>query len=229
MRPAFPLPRTARLAVFASGRGSNLAALLRAFPPAPGPDADDADGDGAERPDPVGRVVLAFGNVPDAPALRRATEAGAAAEARTWSRAHGDRDAFERAAQHALDRHGVDLIVLAGFMRVLSPAFVRRWEDRIVNVHPSLLPAHRGLRAPEQAIRAGATRSGCTVHLVDDGVDTGRILAQRAVPVLPDDDAERLAARIQVEEHALLPATVAAWLRGAAAEGPLAPPAKEES
>jgi len=108
----------------------------------------------------------------------------------------------------------VDLICLAGFMRILSPGFTRRWAGRIVNVHPSLLPAFRGLHAQRQALQAGVTTTGCTIHLVDAGVDTGRIVLQRRVPVLPGDDESTLADRILDQEHVAYPEAVRRLLRG---------------
>jgi phosphoribosylglycinamide formyltransferase-1 len=202
----FPLPRAARIAVFASGRGSNLASLLAAFPPGAGVAADDTPG----------RVALVVSNVPDAPALGRAREADVPTVAVAWRRGEGSREAFEREVQAALDRHGIDLICLAGFMRILSPAFTARWSGRVVNIHPSLLPAFRGLHAQRQALAAGARESGCTVHLVDAGVDTGRILLQRRVPVRPGDTEATLSERILEQEHRAYPDAVRALLRGAA-------------
>jgi len=221
MPAPFPLPRTARLAVLASGRGSNLASLLNAFPPseapsgsAVSPDADSSrDADASTEPPPA-RVVLVVSNVPGAAALARAEAAGVAARPIAWMRRVGDRVTFERELQASLDEHGVDLICLAGFMRILSPDFTRRWAGRIVNVHPSLLPAFRGLHAQRQALQAGATTSGCTIHLVDAGVDTGRIVLQRRVPVLPDDDEHTLADRILEQEHLAYPEAVRRLLRG---------------
>lgn len=213
MPAPFPLPRTARLAVLASGRGSNLASLLDAFPAWEAPaEGDDAAGQ------PLGRVVLMVGNVPGAPALARARAAGVQARTIPWTREEGDRVTFERELQASLNDHGVDLICLAGFMRILSPAFTRRWAGRIVNVHPSLLPAFRGLHAQRQALQAGAATSGCTIHLVDAGVDTGRIVLQRRVPVLPGDDEATLAARILEQEHLAYPEAVRRLLRGEVAE-----------
>lgn len=202
----FPLPRAARIAVFASGRGSNLASLLAAFPAGEGGAADDAPG----------RVALVVSNVPEAPALDRAREAGVPTVAVAWRRGEGSRAAFEREVQAALDGHGIDLICLAGFMRILSPAFTARWSGRVVNIHPSLLPAFRGLHAQRQALEAGARESGCTVHLVDAGVDTGRILLQRRVPVRAGDTEATLAARILEQEHRAYPDAVRALLRGEA-------------
>jgi len=209
----FPLDRPARLAVFASGRGSNLAALLAAFPPASAsPPAPGAAG-----------VVLVVSDRRDAGALALARDAGVRAVHIAFGR---DREGFEGAAQDELERHAVDLVALAGFMRVLSPAFVAGWHGRLVNVHPSLLPAFPGLHAVRQALAAGVARSGCTVHFVDAGVDTGPVIARREVPVLPGDDEATLQARIQAAEHATLPAAIRAVLRGEAAPpSPSGPPA----
>ncbi|MDZ7707527.1 MAG: phosphoribosylglycinamide formyltransferase [Trueperaceae bacterium] len=192
--------------MLASGRGSNLASLLNAFPPASLSATADHE--------PPARVVLVASNVPGAPALGVAETAGADACTIPWTRHEGDRLGFERALQSQLDAHGVDLICLAGFMRILSPTFTQRWAGRIVNVHPSLLPAYRGLHAQRQALEAGATTSGCTIHLVDAGVDTGRVVLQRQVPVLPGDDEATLADRILEQEHLAYPEAVRRLLRG---------------
>lgn len=197
-RPAFPLDRPARLAVFASGRGSNLAALLAAFPPT---DAAEAS------------VVLVVSDRREAGALTLARDAGVSAVHIAFGR---DRETFEAAAQRELERHGIDLIALAGFMRVLSPAFTVAWSGRLVNVHPSLLPSFPGLHAVRQALAAGSDRSGCTVHFVDAGVDTGPVIEQRVVSVLPGDDEASLQARIQAMEHEAFPSALRAVLRGEA-------------
>lgn len=204
----FPLGRTARIAVFASGRGSNLGSLLRAFPP-------DAPGE------PLARLVLVVSNRPGAPALRRADEAGVPTRTVPWTAPRSERPdaraAFEEVVQEALDEARIDLVCLAGFMRLLSPEFTARWSGRMVNVHPSLLPSFRGLHAQRQALEAGALESGCTIHLVDQGVDTGRVLLQRRVEVRPDDSVEALSDRILAEEHLAYPEAVRALLRGEAA------------
>lgn len=233
----FPLPRTARIAVLASGRGSNLASLLSAFPPASSPTArSDASESNASESDgangasaPPAAVTLVVTNVPGAPAVARAREVHVDAVEIPWRGREGSRDAFEAATQRALDAHGIDLICLAGFMRILSPAFVTRWAGRIVNVHPSLLPAFRGLNAQRQALEAGATTTGCTIHLVDAGVDTGRILLQRRVPVRPDDDEATLADRILEQEHRAYPEAVRRLLRGAPPQAASAEPATDET
>ena len=121
------------------------------------------------------------------------------------------RPAFEAALDGALRAAGVELIALAGYMRLLSPAFVARWAGRILNVHPSLLPAYKGLDTHARALAAGETEAGCSVHLVTDDLDAGEVLGQARVPVLPGDDADSLAARVLVEEHRLYPRILAEW------------------
>ncbi len=191
----FPLARPARLAVFASGRGSNLAALLEAFPPEHS----------------LASVCLVVSNRAEAGALERARTAGVEAVHIPFGR---DREGFEREAVRALGSSNIDLICLAGFMRVLSPVFVARYEGRILNIHPSLLPAFPGLRAVERALEAGVSESGCTVHFVDAGVDTGSVIVQRRVPVYEGDTVEALGARILTEEHQAYPEAVRRVLSG---------------
>jgi len=193
--PWFPLP--ARLAVLLSGRGSNLEALASA----------------CTRGELPARIVLALSDRADAPGLAKARAAGIPAEAE--ERAPGEpRAAHEARLAARLEAAGADVLCLAGFMRVLSPSFVARFERRVVNVHPSLLPSFPGLEAQRQAFEHGVLVSGATVHLVDAGTDTGPIAGQEAVPVEPGDDAERLAARILAAEHRLYPATLARLLGG---------------
>src|SRR5690606_19243444 len=121
---------------------------------------------------------------------------------------------FEVRLDELLRSRRVDLVCLAGFMRVLSPWFVGRWYGRLLNVHPSLLPKHRGLHAHRQALAEGVSESGCSVHFVDAGVDTGKVIVQRRVPVYPDDTEETRAARVLVEEHVAYPEAVRMVLRG---------------
>ena len=192
--PWFPLP--ARLAVLLSGRGSNLAALA---------DACDAGTLPA-------RIVLVLSDRADAAGLEKARARGL--EAAAEERGGETRAAHEARLAARIEAAGADVVCLAGFMRVLSPAFVARFERRIVNVHPSLLPAFPGLEAQRQAFEHGVKVAGATVHLVDAGTDTGPIAGQEAVPVRTGDDAERLAARILAAEHRLYPATLAALLAG---------------
>lgn len=178
--------------VLVSGAGTNLQALL------------DAETAGALAPATVAVVVS---NRPEVPALARAAAAGKPAVC-IDHKGFAERAAFEDAVIAELDRRGVELVVLAGFMRVLTDRFLDRYPLRIVNTHPSLLPAFTGADAPAQAIAHGVKVSGVTVHLVDASLDGGPIIAQVPVPVLPGDDATALHARIQREEHRLLPDVV---------------------
>ncbi len=201
----FPLDRAARVAVFASGSGTNLQALLDAFPPT---------GD-----DPLARVVLVVSDRRGAPALDRARRAGADAEHVAYPRRPDgdlDRAAFEARAGALLTAHRIDLVALAGFLRIVSPDFVAAWYGRLLNVHPSLLPAFPGLHAVRQALDAGVARTGCTVHFVDAGVDTGPAIVQRTVDVLPGDTEDALQERVQGEEHLAYPEAVRRVLRGEA-------------
>jgi len=180
--------------VLVSGSGSNMVALAR----------------GAEQ---LGiRIVAVVSDVPGAPALQRAEELGLRTLVVPFDRQ--DRAAWELRLADAVSASGAELVVLAGFMRILGGAFLARWPDRVVNVHPSLLPAFRGAHAVEEALAAGVRVTGVTVHLVDELVDHGPILAQEAVAVHPDDTAGTLHARLQEVEHRLLPACVEALARG---------------
>jgi len=198
---------TMRVAVAVSGRGSNLEALLRAL--------------GADAP---AQVVLVVSNRADAAALDRAREHGVPAE--VLSQPADATEWLDRLA-----RHGVDLLVLAGYLKLVPAAVISRYRDRIVNVHPALLPAFggRGMyghHVHEAVLASGTRESGATVHLVDEVYDRGRILAQARVPVLPGDTAESLAARVLAVEHRLLPAVV---LAAAAAGRPVPLPETVES
>lgn len=169
--------------------------------------------------------------------MSNVAEAGALAKAEAYSVAayyhpfpprkrDGDgqgRAAFEREAQDRLRKHAIDLICLAGFMRIFSPEFNKTWQGRILNIHPSLLPKFPGLHPQRQALSAGVNESGCTVHFVDAGVDTGPTILQRRVPVLPSDTEDTLAARILKEEHHAYPRAIEKVLTGQAryAEGAL--------
>jgi phosphoribosylglycinamide formyltransferase-1 len=178
--------------VLASGTGSNLQALI--------------DAAGHDELGPARLAVLGV-NVPDCGALTRAWAAGLANFV-IDHRAYSTRDAFDQAVLAALRPHAIDLVVLAGFMRILTPAFLAAFSGRVINVHPSLLPAFPGVHSQGQAFRHGVKISGCTVHFVETGVDSGPIIAQAAVAVRDDDDEERLRLRILAEEHRLLPAVV---------------------
>lgn len=184
----------ARVAIVISGEGSNMAALLYA----------------SRLPSSPYEVVLVASNNPDAPGLRLAEAEGVP----TWSRSHRDltREAFDEALDQALAAVRPDAVALAGYMRLLTPAFVARWSGRLLNIHPSLLPRHRGLDTHARALAAGDEKSGCTVHLVTAQVDAGEILGQLAVAVQPGDTPATLAARVRLAEHQLYPATLAAYL-----------------
>ena len=180
-----------RLAILISGRGSNMRALLGACA-APLYPADAA-------------VVIS--DRADAPGLRFARERGV--ETLVVERGdYADREAFDAALDAAIRRRGADLVCLAGFMRLLGGAFVARWRDRLVNIHPSLLPAFPGLDAHARALAAGVRFSGCTVHFVREKMDTGPIIAQAAVPVHADDDEKSLALRVLEQEHRIYPDAV---------------------
>lgn len=187
--------RRRRTAILISGRGSNMAALLAA----------------AADPGYPAEIALVLSNRADAAGLARAAAAGiptAVVESRPFGK---DRAGFEAAMEAELARHGVELIALAGFMRVLTEGFTTRWAGRMLNIHPSLLPAFPGLDTHARALAAGVKLHGCTVHLVTPGVDEGPILAQAAVPILPGDDEASLGARVLAEEHRLYPAALA-WV-----------------
>jgi phosphoribosylglycinamide formyltransferase-1 len=186
-------PGRRRTAILISGRGSNMAALLLA----------------AADPAFPAEIALVLSNKPAAAGLARAAEAGiptATVESRRFGR---DRAGFELAMEAEMARHGIELVALAGFMRVLTEDFVNRWAGRMVNIHPSLLPAFPGVDTHARALAAGVRLHGCTVHLVTPGVDEGPIIAQAAVPVLADDTEESLGARVLEQEHALYPAALA--------------------
>lgn len=180
-----------RVSVLISGRGSNLQALI---------DAAAAPGFPAE-------VVLVLSNVPGAQGLARAERAGIATRV-VDHRAFADRAGFEAALDEALVAAESQLVCLAGFMRLLGEGFVGRWRDRLINIHPSLLPAFKGLRTHERAHAAGVRFSGCTVHFVRPAMDDGPIIVQAAVPVHAGDDADALAARVLAEEHRIYPLAV---------------------
>jgi phosphoribosylglycinamide formyltransferase-1 len=196
----FPLGRTARLAVFASGAGSNLASLLRAFPPT-------ASNQGA-----LAEVALVVSDRPGCGALDLAKAAGVRTVVHPFK---PDRASFEAHSGAALASERIDAIALAGFMRILSPAFTSAWRGRLLNVHPSLLPKHPGLNAVKAALAAGDRVAGCSVHWVDAGVDTGPVLAQAELAVLEGDTEASLHDRIRALEHRLYPATLQSLFAGA--------------
>lgn len=186
-----------RLGVLVSGGGTNLQALL----------------DACARSDFPAEVSVVVSNVPNAFALERAAKAGALGITLDH-RAFSDRSGFEEALSQVLRERQVELVCLAGFMRLLSPTFLSVWAGRVLNVHPALLPAFPGMHGARQAVAHGVKLAGCTVHLVDEGTDTGPIIAQAAVPVLPDDDEAALARRILTEEHRLYPLVVRLFAEG---------------
>jgi phosphoribosylglycinamide formyltransferase-1 len=186
-----------RITVLISGRGSNLAALFA---------AEEA---GSLR----GIVQAVISNRADAPGLALALARGAAVNV-VDHRAHDSRDAFDLALAEAIDTTRPDLVVLAGFMRVLGPGFVDRYARRMLNIHPSLLPAYPGLHTHRRALADGVRVHGCTVHFVTTDLDHGPVVGQAAVPVWPDDDEATLAARVLAAEHQLLPAAVRAFCEG---------------
>lgn len=186
-----------RVAVLASGRGSNLEAILEA----------------SRRPDFPARVVLVISDRERARALERATAHGVP-NVFLNAKDFGEREAYDAALSRRLEDSRVGLVCLAGFMRILGRAFVRAWPGRVMNIHPSLLPAFPGLHPQRQALAHGVKIAGATVHFVDEGVDTGPIILQSSVPVEPDDTEETLAARILAEEHRLYPQAVRLFAEG---------------
>ncbi|HYG66351.1 MAG TPA: phosphoribosylglycinamide formyltransferase [Anaeromyxobacteraceae bacterium] len=194
-----------RLGVLASGGGTNLQAIL--------------DACAARRID--ARVAVVASNVPGAGALARAERAGVATEVLP-SKGVADRATYDAALVERLRSHAVDLVCLAGYMRLVTPTFLRafgptdatRGCPRVMNVHPGLLPSFPGLHAQRQCVEYGARFAGCTVHFVDEGTDTGPIIAQAVVPVLPEDDEAALTARILEQEHRLYPAAIGWFASG---------------
>ena len=177
-----------KTAILLSGRGSNMQALVEA----------------ATDPSYPAEIVRVISNVPGAGGLERAAEAGIATTA-IDHRDFDGRASFEDALHNELTAHGVELVCLAGFMRLLTERFVERWFDRMLNIHPSLLPAYKGLHTHERVLSEGVRFTGCTVHFVRPAMDAGPIIVQAAVPVLPDDDADTLAARVLTAEHRCYP------------------------
>jgi phosphoribosylglycinamide formyltransferase-1 len=187
-----------RVGVLISGRGSNLQALI----------------DASQGPDYPAEIAIVISNVPDAQGLPRA-KAAAIPTLTIDHKGFPSRDAFDAALDAALKEAGVEILCNAGFMRLHTPAFAERWRDHHLNIHPSLLPAFRGLDTHARVIEAGCKVSGCTVHFVRSEVDEGPIVAQAAVPVLGDDTPESLAARVLEAEHRLYPHALALVASGA--------------
>ena len=187
-----------RVGILISGRGSNMTALADAV---------------AEGRVPGARTVLVVSDKPHAAGLEAARARGL--ETAVVERRGRTREGHEREIINVLHEHGVELVCLAGYMRLLSPCFVEEFRGRVLNIHPSLLPAFPGLDAQRQAVEHGARVSGCTVHFVDETLDGGPIVTQRAVPVLDTDTPDTLAARILVEEHRAYPEALALVCSGA--------------
>ena len=186
-----------RIAVLASGSGTNLQSILE-----------------RQRQGQLDvEIALVISNNPEAKALQRAAQAGLATRSINH-RNFNSRAEFDQAVVAELTSAEVELVVLAGFMRILSDVFLRAYPQRIINIHPALLPAFPGLDAQQQALDYGAKFSGCTVHLVDGGVDTGPIIVQAAVPIQADDDKDSLAARIQEQEHRIYPQAIQWFAEG---------------
>ncbi len=188
-----------RIGVLISGRGSNMAALIEA----------------CNKPDYPAEIVTIISNRPEAPGLATARDAGIATGV-IDHKAFDSRESFEAALDAALHEAQVDLVCNAGFMRLLTEGFVEAWRDRQLNIHPSLLPSFKGLHTHERALTAGVRISGCTVHFVRTEMDSGPIIAQAAVPVLPDDTPDTLAARVLQAEHRLYPLALELVATGAA-------------
>ena len=187
-----------RVGILISGRGSNMAALIAA----------------ARAPGYPAEIALVVSNRPDAAGLARAQEAGVATACIDHRPFKGDRAAHEAAIDTALRGVGVEIVCFAGYMRLLTPRFVDAWQGRMLNIHPSLLPAFPGLHTHERALAAGVKIHGCTVHLVTQAMDEGPILAQAAVPVLRGDSAGELAARVLAQEHVIYPLALRLFASG---------------
>ncbi len=186
------------IAVLVSGSGSNLQAII----------------DAAGQPDYSCKVVVVISDRPDVKALDRAMTAGIPTEVVPWS-GFGSREDFTDAVCDLAERHGAEALILAGFMRILAPSAIERFPNRILNIHPSLLPSFPGANAVRDTLGHGAKVTGVTIHFVDEEVDHGPIIRQEAVPVLPDDDEATLHARIQEVEHRIYPEVIDALGRGA--------------
>lgn len=189
-----------RTGILISGRGSNMVALAQA----------------AQAPDFPAEIGLVLSNRPDAAGLDRARSLGIATATVDHRDFGKDREAFERAMDEMLRINQIELVALAGFMRILTPWFVRRWQGRLINIHPSLLPLFKGTHTHAQALAAGVSEHGCSVHFVVPELDAGPVIAQAKVPVLPGDDEDSLAARVLEQELTLYPRALAAVASGTA-------------
>ena len=191
-----------RVAVLISGRGSNMTALMEA----------------ARAPDFPAEIVLVVSNRPQAAGLSRARDAGIPTALVDHTAFGGDRQAFEQALDAELVAHRIEIVCLAGFMRLLSPWFVSRWSGRMLNIHPALLPQFKGLHTHRRALEAGVTRHGATVHFVVPQMDSGPIVVQESVPVIAGDTEETLAARVLEVEHRIYPQALRLVAEGRQAE-----------
>jgi phosphoribosylglycinamide formyltransferase 1 len=187
-----------RVAILISGRGSNMTALIEA----------------ARAKDYPAEIVLVVSNRPDAAGLDRARSSGIPTAVIDHKKFGGDRETFEQALDRELREHRIDLVCLAGFMRLLTPWFVNRWSGRMLNIHPSLLPRFKGLDTHRRALEAGVTRHGATVHFVVPEMDAGPIVVQDSVAVLENDTEETLAARVLELEHQIYPRALRAVAQG---------------
>lgn len=199
------------VAILLSGRGSNATALIEA----------------CAQPDFPARICLVLSNKPDAPGLDMARTAGLETVAIDHRLYKKDREAHERAVDAALRQAGAEVVCLAGYMRLLTPFLTTQWAGKMLNIHPSLLPVFPGLHTHDRALEAGVRIHGCTVHLVTEGMDEGPILGQAAVPVLADDTADALAARVLRQEHRLYPEVLRRYLAGQSPQESEAPPAAD--
>ena len=181
-----------KIGVLISGRGSNLQSLI----------------DAAAQPGFPAEIALVISNIPDVYGLERAKLAGIPTRVVDHKSFAGDKTAFEDALHTELSMAGVELVCLAGFMRLLSAGFVNRWHDKLINIHPSLLPDYKGLHTHQRAIEAGEKFGGCTIHFVRPAMDDGPIILQAPVPIMPGDTPDTLAARVLVEEHRIYPEAV---------------------
>ncbi|MGH7236786.1 MAG: phosphoribosylglycinamide formyltransferase [Nitrospiraceae bacterium] len=190
-----------RLGVLASGRGSNLQAIIDAI------EAGTLDA----------RIAVVVSNKQEAPALERASRhklTGVFLDSKPFAHESNSREAYDRAILDVLQKHDVELIALAGYMRIVTPVLIGAYPNRIMNIHPSLLPAFPGLDAQKKAVDWGVKITGCTVHFVTEGVDEGPIIIQAAVPVLPGDTADTLSARILTQEHRIYPRAIQLYAEG---------------
>lgn len=203
-------PRRYKTAILLSGSGTNLQALI----------------DAHQQGDFPADLALVISNKPSAYGLTRASDAGLATETISH-KDYASREAFDDALHDALVAQGIEFVCLAGFMRILTPGFVNRWSGKMLNIHPSLLPAFRGHNAHEQVLESSVTLSGCSVHAVTPELDGGPLVAQAAVPRRQADDEPALATRIRAAEHILYPLAVRAFLRGEDDPVPTVPPSAD--